>query len=63
MLGAKRECCLANPVIYFNINMKEKNKTKQTQILKQVKLSFTFFISIHITFIVIYTRELTLPLI
>ena len=29
----------------------------------EVKLSFTFFISIHITYIVIYTRELTLPLI
>ena len=28
MLGAKRECCLANPVIYFYINMKEKKKTK-----------------------------------
>ena len=41
----------------------EKQKTKQSQILKQVKLSFTFFISIHITYIAIYTRELTLPLI
>ena len=34
MLGAKRECCLANPVIYFYINMKEKKNKALVKVLR-----------------------------